>query len=72
MPTNYNPDTDALETMQERFDGQPYDIEAIIFYDWYTDEETGEQRKSYFTCYESAQPITFPYTPERVYRKRIK
>ena len=56
----------------DRFDGQPYDIAAVIFYDWYTDKETGEQRKSYFTCYESAQPITFPYTPERVYRERVK
>ncbi len=54
-----------------RFDGQAYDIDAVIFYDWYTDEN-GEQHKSYFTSRDSCKPITFPYTPSRVYRENLK
>lgn len=55
----------------DRFDGQAYDGEAIIFWDWYTDKETGERFKSHFTNSESAQPITFPYTPKREYKERV-
>lgn len=56
----------------DRFDGQAYDIEAIIFWDWWTDPETGEKSKSYFTSSDSAQPITFPYTPKSEYQERLK
>jgi len=56
----------------DRFNGQAYDIEAVIFYDWYTDPETGEKSKSYFTSSDSRRPIEFPYTPKREYQERIE
>lgn len=56
----------------DRFDGQAYDSQAVIFWDWYTDQETGEKYKSHFTSRDSAQPITFPYTPKREYQERIE
>ena len=55
----------------DRFNGQAYDIDGIIFYDWYTNE-AGDTYKSYFTGAESFVPITFPYTPTREYRERIE
>lgn len=54
----------------DRFNGQPYDIDSIIFWEWYTDTETGEKFKSYYTCSDSQRPITFPYTPTREYQYR--
>lgn len=48
-------------------DGNAYDINGRVFYEEYTDEEDGETRKSYFTCYESRTPVTFPYTPKTEY-----
>ena len=54
----------------DRFNGQAYDSEAVIFWDWYTDSETGEKRKSHFTSSGSARPITFPYTPKHEYEER--
>lgn len=54
-----------------RFDGQPYDTEAVIYYDWYADPETGEKSKSHFTSSESSRVITFPYTPSREYVERV-
>lgn len=53
----------------DRFNGQAYDNNAVIFYDIVKGED-GEEVKSYFTCRESAQPIAFPYTPERKYQER--
>ena len=47
-----------------------YDIDGIIFYDWYTREETGERYKSYYTCKESRVPISFPYIPKSEYKER--
>ena len=55
----------------DRFDGQAYDIDGIIFYDWYTNDN-GEKIKSYFTSKESCVPITFPYTPTKEYKERIE
>lgn len=52
-------------------DGRAYDSEGRIFYDWYTDEETGEKRKSHYTCSDSRVFIEFPYTPNREYIERI-
>ena len=49
-----------------------YDIEGIVWYDWYTDEETGERRKSHFTNYKSRVPVTFPYIPKTEYRERVE
>jgi hypothetical protein len=56
----------------DRFNGQAYDIDGIIFYEWYTDKETGEKYKSYFTSSDSFVPITFPYTPTKEYKERIE
>lgn len=56
----------------DRFDGQAYDINGIVFYDWYTDEETGEKHKSHYTSSESRVPVTFPYTPKTEYRERVE
>lgn len=47
-----------------------YDINGIVFYDWQTDEETGEKYKSHFTSRESRVPVTFPYTPKTEYKER--
>lgn len=46
----------------DRFDGQAYDIQGRVFYEWLSDED-GEMFKSSFTNYDSFVPITFPYTP---------
>lgn len=56
-----------------RFDGQAYDGEGIIFWDW-CDPLEGEDKpyKSYFTSADSAVPVTFPYTPKREYRERAQ
>lgn len=54
----------------DRFNGQAYDIQAIVFYDWYVDED-GIRSKSHFTSSDSHQPITFPYTPKTEYRERL-
>ena len=43
-------------------DGAAYNIEGIVFWEWYTDEETGERFKTYFTSRDSRVPIIFPYT----------
>ena len=53
-------------------DGQAYDIDGKVFWEWYRDEETGEARKSYYTCFESRVPVTFPYTvpDEPIYEYR--
>lgn len=51
----------------DRFDGQPYDIEAVVFWEWFTDKESGEKFKSYYTSSDSFKSITFPYTPKREY-----
>jgi hypothetical protein len=48
-----------------------YDIDGKIFYDWYTDPETGDRSKSYFTSGDSRVPVEFPYTPKSVYEERI-
>jgi len=54
----------------DRFSGQAYDIQGIIFYDWHTDEKTGERYKCHFTSRESSVPVVFPYTPSRQYLER--
>jgi len=37
-------------------------IDGIVFWEWYTDEETGEKIKSYYTGKGSRVAITFPFT----------
>lgn len=55
----------------DRFDGQPYDIDGVIFYEWVTREDTGEKIKAYFTNSDSHTPITFPYTKKSEYVERV-
>lgn len=55
----------------DRFNGQAYDIDGRVFYEWNErdlepDEEgyPGKRRfQSYYTSRESMVPITFPYIP---------
>lgn len=62
----------------DRFDGQPYDIDGIVFYEWcerpLDDDEEGypgtSRFKSHYTCRESCVPVTFPYTPTTEYQER--
>ncbi len=53
----------------DRFGGQAYDIQAIVFYDNVVRED-GSTYKDHFTNGDSHQPITFPYTPVTVYKER--
>lgn len=46
-----------------------WDIEGKVFWDWFTDEETGEKYKSYYTGKESRVPVEFPYVPTTVYEE---
>lgn len=51
----------------DRYDGQAYDIDAVVFWNWYKDED-GKPFKSYYTSSDSRRPITFPYTPKTEYQ----
>lgn len=46
-----------------------YDIDGIVFYDWYMDEDTGEKYKSHYTSKDSRVRVTFPYVPKTEYRE---
>ena len=52
---------------KDRFDGQAYDINAKVFWNWYREKEFGAISKSHYTGKDSFQPITFPYTPKSEY-----
>ena len=62
----------------DRFDGQAYDLDGRVFYEWNErdldpDEEgyPGKRRyKSHYTSRDSMVPITFPYTPTTEYVER--
>lgn len=47
---------------KEGKDGEAYDIDGKVFWEWYRDEN-GDTHKSYYTCRDSRVPVTFPYTP---------
>lgn len=51
----------------DRFNGQAYDIDGRIFWEWARSEEDGTIYKSHFTNADSCVPIAFPYTPKREY-----
>jgi hypothetical protein len=51
----------------DRFNGQAYDIDGRVFWEWAKSSIDGTIYKSYFTGGESHVPITFPYTPKREY-----
>lgn len=42
-------------------DGQAYDIDGKVFWEWAKDED-GKPYKSYYTSRDSRVPVTFPYT----------
>lgn len=48
-----------------------YDIDGIVWWDWYADSETGKKSKSYFTNYQSRVPVTFPYIPKTEYKEWV-
>ena len=60
----------AVFKQSDRFGGQPYYLDAVVFWNWYSSPniDDGVPLKSYFTSRESIQPITFPYTPETIYK----
>jgi hypothetical protein len=43
-------------------DGSCYDIDGIVFWEWFRDLETGKAIKTYYTASDSRVPVTFPYT----------
>jgi hypothetical protein len=51
----------------DRFNGQAYDIDGRVFWEWVKSSIDGTIYKSYFTGGDSFVPITFPYTPKREY-----
>ena len=51
-------------------DGRAYDSEGKVFWEWWTNPETGEKSKSHYTCGESRVYIEFPYTPKTEYVER--
>ena len=61
----------------DRFNGQAYDIDGIVFYEWaerpLDEDEKGypgtHRFKSHFTSKKSMVPITFPYTPKTEYQE---
>lgn len=56
----------------DRFDGKPYDIDAIHFWEWYSspDIDDGKPYKCYFTSSDSFATIEFPYTPKTIIQFR--
>jgi hypothetical protein len=46
---------------KEGKDGEAYDIDGKVFWEWCKDED-GKPYKSYYTCRDSRVPVTFPYT----------
>jgi hypothetical protein len=53
-----------------RSDGSAYDAQGRVFWETYTDPETGKEHKSYFTGRGSRVDITFPYIPNVEYVER--
>ena len=43
-------------------DGECYDIDGKVFWEWYRDEN-GKAYKSYYSNYGCRLPVTFPYMP---------
>ena len=53
-------------------DGKAYYLDGIVFYNIIKDEETGEERKNYFTCGKSRVEIEFPYIPKTEYKEWVE
>jgi len=56
---------------KEGEDGEAYNIDGKVFWEWYKDED-GNAFKSYYGCRDSRVPVTFPYTvpEEPIYEYR--
>ena len=56
---------------KEGKDGEAYNIDGKVFWEWYKDED-GNAFKSYYGCRDSRVPVTFPYTvpEEPIYEYR--
>lgn len=59
---------------KDKSTGKAYNIEGKVFWEWYTNPETGERIKSYFTSRDSRVYIEFPYhvPDEPIYEERIE
>lgn len=55
----------------DRFNGQAYDIEGVVWYDC-VPQEDGTISREYFTNIESHIPIIFPYIPKTKYLEKIR
>ena len=63
----------CMHVFKDSKDGQAYDIEGIVFYDLIkkqNDNGIVETAKSYYTCFQSRVPVTFPYVPTKEYKER--
>jgi len=61
VPPNYQ--NKRLSTVfKDGKDGEAYNIDGKVFWEWYKDEE-GNPFKSYYTSRDSRVPVTFPYDP---------
>ena len=49
-----------------------HDNNGIVWWEWWTNPETGEKEKSHFTSRASRVPVTFPYTPKTEYKEWIQ
>ena len=59
----------AVFKSADRFDGKPYYLDAVVFWEWVLDSD-GRPSRAYFGSQDSIQPIEFPYTPKTVYQFR--
>lgn len=46
-----------------------YNINAVVFFEWYENKETGEKEKMFFTSKDSRKPVQFPYIPSTCLRR---
>lgn len=51
-------------------DGRAYDSQGKVFWEWWTNPETGERSKSYYTNRNSRVYVEFPYIPKTEYEYR--
>ena len=61
----------CFSVFKEGKDGEAYNIDGKVFWEWYKDED-GNAFKSYYGCHDSRVPVTFPYTvpEEPIYEYR--
>jgi len=61
----------CFSVFKEGKDGEAYNIDGKVFWEWYKDED-GNAFKSYYGCRDSRVPVTFPYTvpEEPIYEYR--